>query len=362
MSAEDESDEKEFEATEQKLQEQRRKGEVPKSTDLNTAAAFFGLLVAGMALGWFSLIQIADLGMVLLGQSDRLAPLVSQRATPLVGGMIGTVALGILPLLLIPMLMVIATLLAQRALIFAPEKLKPKASRISIISNAKNKFGRSGLFEFAKSAVKLIIISTVLWLFLIANMELIVGSLYLSPAVAVAEMLSLMLRFLALVFVVKLLIGVVDFFWQRAEHLRRNRMSHKEMRDEMKNSEGDPHAKSERRRRGRQIASNHMLDAVADANVVIVNPTHYAVALKWSPIDRHAPICVAKGVDEIAARIREKAAEAGVPLHSDPVTARALHASVDLGAEIRPEHYAAVAAAIRFADTIRARIRKGRWA
>jgi len=361
MSEEDQSGEKEFEATEQKLAEQRRKGEVPRSTDLNTAAAFFGLLLAAMALGQTSLIRIGEIGTVILDQSDQISTLLTQHARTLLGGLMGNVALAALPLLAVPFLVVWAMLFAQRVVIFAPEKLKPKASRVSVLANAKNKFGRSGLFEFAKSTVKLIIISTVLWVFLMHNLPLILGSLYLTPALATTELLGLVIRFLMLVFVVKLTIGGIDFFWQRAEHLRKNRMSHKDMRDEMKQSEGDPHAKGERRRRGREIASNRMLDAVPDASVVIVNPTHYAVALKWSPHEAGAPVCVAKGVDEIALRIRERAKDAGVPIHSDPVTARALFASIELEQEVQAEHYAAVAAAIRFADTMRAKARKGRW-
>ncbi|MDD7970162.1 EscU/YscU/HrcU family type III secretion system export apparatus switch protein [Roseinatronobacter alkalisoli] len=361
MSEEDQSGEKEFEATEQKLAEQRRKGEVPRSTDLNTAAAFFGLLLAALAAGPFSLTQIGETGTVLLDQSDRISTLLVQHARALLGGLMGNVILAALPLVAIPMLIVWAMLFAQRVVIFAPEKLKPKASRVSVIANAKNKFGRSGLFEFAKSTVKLATISAVLWFFLLHNLPLIIGSLYLTPALATTELLGLVVRFLALVFVVKLVIGGIDFFWQRAEHLRRNRMSHKDMHDEMKQSEGDPHAKGERRRRGREIAGNRMLDAVPDASVVIVNPTHYAVALKWSAQSSGAPVCVAKGVDEIALRIRERAKETGVPIHSDPVTARALYASVDIDAEVQSEHYRAVAAAIRFANTVRAKARKGRW-
>jgi flagellar biosynthetic protein FlhB len=101
-----------------------------------------------------------------------------------------------------------------------------------------------------------------------------------------------------------------------------------------------------------------MLTDVASANVVVVNPTHYAVALKWDRSKGGAPICVAKGVDEIAAKIRERAAEHGVPIHSDPPTARAIHATVEIGQEIRVEQYRAVAAAIRFADAMRKRARR----
>ncbi len=362
MSEDDSSVEKEFEPTETKLAEQRRKGEVPRSTDLNTAATFLGLLIAGSVMGAAGLTELGTLGAVLLGQADRLAPLMTDRVTPPMGGILAKVGLATLPLFALPLVLVIGSVFLQRAFIFAPEKLQPQMSRISLLSNAKQKFGREGLFEFGKSAVKLGIISGLLWLFLMQNLDLILGSMTMTAAIATVEMLNLLLRFMTLVFVVWLVLGAVDYLWQRAEHFRRNRMSHQEMRDELKQSEGDPHAKGERRRRGREIASNRMLDAVADASVIIVNPTHYAVALKWSAKSLGAPVCVAKGVDEIAARIRERAQAAGVPIHSDPVTARALYASVKLDAEVRPEHYAAVAAAIRFAETMRARNEKGRWA
>ena len=138
-------------------------------------------------------------------------------------------------------------------------------------------------------------------------------------------------------------------------------MTHKELRDEQKQAEGDPYMKQERQARGRSIATNRMLDSVPDADVVIVNPTHYAVALQWDRSRPEAPRCVAKGVDQIAWRIRERAEEAGVPIHADAPTARALHAAVDLGEEIAPEHYAPVAAAIRFAEAMRQKARK-RWA
>jgi flagellar biosynthetic protein FlhB len=353
MSEDDQSGEKQFAPTERKLQQQRQKGEIPRSTDLNTAAAFLGLLIAALTTGHFAVAQLGDAGLVLLSQAEQHSALMRENAAPVAGALIGHVARAVLPLLLIPFLLVWAGLFAQRAVVFAPEKLLPKASRINPIANAKNKFGRTGLFEFAKSTVKLVVISAVLWLFVLQNLPFILTSMQLTPALASSELLHLVIRFLALVFVVKLSIGAIDFFWQRAEHLRRNRMSHKDMRDEHKHSEGDPHAKAERGRRGREIASNRMLDAVAEASVVIVNPTHYAVALKWAATDAGAPVCVAKGVDEIAARIRERAQEACIPIHSDPPTARALHATVELDQEIRAEHYGAVAAAIRFAEAMR---------
>jgi flagellar biosynthetic protein FlhB len=135
-------------------------------------------------------------------------------------------------------------------------------------------------------------------------------------------------------------------------------MSRKELMDEYKESEGDPHFKAARRQRAQDIATNRMLADVEGADVVIVNPTHYAVALRWDRGKGGAPVCVAKGVDEIARVIRERAALHGVPVHSDPPAARAIYAAVELGQEIRIEHFRAVAAAIRFADAMRKKARQ----
>ena len=135
-------------------------------------------------------------------------------------------------------------------------------------------------------------------------------------------------------------------------------MTHEEVKEESKQSEGDPYMKAQRQNRGRQIASNRMLLAVAEADVVIANPTHYTVALKWSRSDGSAPVCVAKGVDEIARTIRERAEIANIPVNIDPPTARVLHAVVEVGQEIPAEHYRAVAASIIFADEMRRKARE----
>lgn len=220
-----------------------------------------------------------------------------------------------------------------------------------------NKFGRAGLFEFAKSSAKLTIYSVILGVFLVFQSTAILGTLYYSPAIATAELLRLSLLLMSVVLVVALVLGGIDLVWQRAEHVRKNRMSRKEITDEVKESEGDPTMKQQRRQRGVTLAMNQMLADVPKADVVIVNPTHYAVALKWDRLTGRAPVCVAKGVDLVAGRIRDCAREAGVPVHSDPPTARALHAAIEVGEEIQTEHYKAVAAAIRFAEQIRRKAR-----
>ncbi|MFC3612672.1 flagellar type III secretion system protein FlhB [Lutimaribacter marinistellae] len=356
MSGQDDDTEKSFEPTPQKLQKARDKGEVAKSADLSVVAAYAGLLLALLTIGAGTIETLGTTLMVLIDQADTLGPLfVEGRAAGPVGGLLGRSMAAVLPLFAIPLVMVVLSVLAQRAFVFAPSKLQPKVNRISLVSNAKNKFGRAGLFEFAKSFVKLVIYSICLGAFLWANLSEIVSASAAHPELSVVLMMSLLVRFMFLVIAVALVIGGVDYLWQYGEHMRKNRMSRKEIQDETKEAEGDPHMKQERRQRGQEIAMNQMLADVPGADVVIVNPTHFAVALKWSRAKGAAPVCVAKGVDEIAAAIRTRAQEAGVPLHSDPPTARALHATVEIGQEIAEEHFRPVAAAIRFAEAMRKR-------
>ncbi len=360
MSSQDDDSDKSFDATPQKLQKAREKGEVVKSNDLSAVAAYAGLTVALLVVGRFSAVHLGSVLMVLIEQSPRLSPaLVHGSAAGPLAGILNGVAVSAGALLVVPAVVVLLNLLAQRALVFAPSKLQPKLSRISIPANAKNKFGRGGLFEFSKSFVKLVIYGTCLAVFLKANLSQILSAAASPPEASILLMMNLLFRFLFIVVAVALAIGVIDYLWQYAEHMRKNRMSRKELQDETKDSEGDPHVKQQRRQRAQEIASTQMLADVPKADVVIVNPTHYAVALKWSRNPGTAPACVAKGVDEIAATIRETAIEAGVPIHSDPPTARALHATVEIGQEIPEEFYRPVAAAIRFAEAMRKRAKGG---
>lgn len=355
--SEQDSAEKPHEATPHKLAEARKRGEIPKSADLTATAAVAGLLMLTLLPGGWAPPRIGAIGAGLLERADPLSRQMLGGGTGAMDALMLALIEALAPLFLLPVLAVLAMLFALRGIVFAPQKLQPKASRISVISNAKNKFGSSGLFEFAKSAVKLVIYATVLWLFLADRLPRLLATIQLSAGQAVAEMMRLIVEFLLLVLVIMALVGAVDYLWQHFDHLRRQRMSHQEVRDEHKQAEGDPHMKQARRQRAQEIAANSMLADVAKASVVIVNPTHYAVALQWDRGNLGAPVCLAKGVDEIAARIRERAAEAGVPLHSDPPTARALHATTEIGQEVAPEHYAPVAAAIRFAELMRQQAR-----
>lgn len=355
---EDDSAEKEHEPTQKKLDDARERGEVVRSAELATAAGYGGFLLAALGAGTVALTGFGETGMVMLDQADPLSRSILGGGSAMATGMVVRAILPALPFLLLPGGAVLAVLLAQRAITFSPEKLLPRLSRIDPITNAKQKFGREGLFEFAKSTVKLILVSILLLAFLGSRLPVALGAQAVAPAMAASAMARLIIEFLVMVLAISSAMGGIDFLWQHFEHLRRNRMSRQEVLDELKQSEGDPHMRQQRRQRGQAIATNKMMADVPKADVVIVNPTHYAVALRWNRASRRAPVCLAKGVDEVAARIRAAAATAGVPIHPDPVTARALHAGVEIGQEIRPEHYAPVAAAIRFAEKMRRRARE----
>ena len=345
--------EKPLDPTPRKLEKAREKGEVVKSTDLSTAAAYGGLLLA-LLLAPHTLVWMGSAMMLLLDHPEALAPaLLSSAPAAELRPVARALALSLLPWFLLPALAALLVILAQRSLVVSADKLRPKLSRISLMANARNKFGAQGLFEFAKSFSKLAIYSICMYFFLRARLDGMMASAQTDPMLAVAYLGRLCIEFLLIVLVVAIVIGAIDYAWQWHAHMRKHRMSHKEMKDEHKESEGDPHMKQARRARAQEVASRRMMADVPTADVVMVNPTHYAVALKWSRKPGEAPHCVAKGVDEVANRIRETAIEAGVPIHSDPPATRAIYATTELGEEIAPEQYRAVAAAIRFAERMR---------
>lgn len=358
MAEKNDEAEKSHEPTPHKLREARKKGDIARSADVTTAAAYAGFLLTAVAIGASSVDQVSTSLMVLIDQSTELARLFFDgQSSTAVGGLLGAVALGSIGWFLIPAVCAILGVVALRGLVFAPSKLSPKASRINPIENAKNKFGPSGLFEFAKSFTKLLLYSILLGVFLAYRLSDMAGAVHGDPKIVGALMADVIIDFMFVVVLIALGIGAIDYIWQHFDHLRKNRMSHKEVRDEFKQQEGDPYLKQERRQRGAQIAAEQMMADVPQADVVIVNPTHYAVALKWSRAPGSAPVCVAKGVDHTAHTIRELASEHGVPIHRDPPTARAIHAGTKIGDEIDPAQYRAVAAAIRFAENMRRKAR-----
>lgn len=355
----DDDTEKTHEPTPKKLLDARKKGEIARSADVNAAAAFAGLWLAFLAFGAGGLIQMGSVFMGYMSRADDFsAQLINGPAHLGIGRMLQDLVPPMAAGFVVPLVCVVLAVFAQNAFVFAPTKIAPKLSRLSPLQNAKNKFGLSGLFEFGKSFAKLMIYSLCLGLYLRAHLADFLQAVHQHPGLISAQLARTVVEVLAVIVGVSVALAVVDYLWQRADFLRRNRMSHKDLRDEQKEAEGDPHFKSMRRARAQEIAMSGALTDVPKASVVIVNPTHYAVALQYQMGVHGAPVCLAKGVDAAAQRMREIAIESGVPLRHDPATARALYATVEVGQEIQESHYAAVAAAIRFAEAMRHKARR----
>lgn len=362
MAEQDDGEEKTLDPTPQRLQRARDQGDVPKSQDLSVAAAYLGLLLSLAISAEHIGFNIGAPLVSFLGAPEILAEELLGPGGPALALEFATrIGAAAAPLILVPALFVLLSLLVQRAVVFAPTKIEPKLSRLNPIQNAKQKFGPTGLVEFLKSFTKLFAIAILLVVIFINNHDDVAHLMQLDaralPGLLMNEAMLLLTATLAIVSV----IAAMDVLWQQHQHIQKLKMSHTEMKDEMKNTEGDPKMKSARRQRARDIATNQMLQDVPGATVVVVNPTHYAVALTWDRSPGAAPRCVAKGVDEIAAKIREIAEENDVPIHSDPPTARLLFATLEVGDEILFEHYQAVAVAIRFADSARKTAEKAGW-
>ncbi len=354
MSEEEDGGEKAYEATQQRLDEARKKGDTPNSKDLAALATYVGLLIALFISGAGAMTATGEALASMFAHADTLAPLVLTMGGAGVSLHLSLESvIGLAPLFVLPFLLVLLVIFAQQSMVFALDKIMPKLSRISPIAGAKQKFGVTGTVEFLKATTKLTIISIVLTIYLIDEMDTIVGSARAAPQAAPSHMAEIAFGLLVRITVVVGVIAVADFFWQRFDHARKLRMTYQELKDEHKQSEGDPQTKAQRQRRAQEIATNQMMHDVPKADVIIVNPTHYAVALRWARGAVGAPVLVAKGVDGVALRIRQVAEESGVPIHSDAPTARAIEATVDIGREIDPAHYHAVAAAIRFAEAMR---------
>ncbi len=354
MAEPDEDAEKPFEATPRKLEEARKRGEVPISQDLVTFGVYTGTLIVGTGLGAWSANLAGGSLLPFFAAPEMLADNTFEiNGRFAFGSLMWSFAGALSVWLVLPYAMALISAFAQGALVFAPTKLKPKINRVSPISNARQKYGPDGIFNFVKSASKLIVYSLVLALLFASWLDELLALPTLPVRASIALTAEFCFQLLITSAVAIFGFAIIDYLWQRSQFLRRQRMSLKELKDETKETEGDPHSKQARRQKGYDIATNRMLLEVPEADVVVVNPEHFAVALKWERLPGTAPVCVAKGVDIVASRIREVANENGVPIYRDPPTARALFATVSIAEEVSVEHYRAIAAAIRFADSIR---------
>jgi flagellar biosynthetic protein FlhB len=345
---------KPYEASRRKLEDARRKGEIVRSQDVVSLIALMTFILGVVLLFDVHISKSLNEMTYFLqfSQNEELqsSTYILQRIFNFVIPVIGF-------LFIFPSAIIILGLLGAKQILFTPDKLMPKMNRVSLISNARKKFGLSGLFEFLKTLLKFVCFSVVLVYFWINSFGFFQAAILCSEFSAILNIYSAGLHWLWLTLGLFLVFAVVDALWQFHEHARKNRMSHKEMRDEHKNEEGDETVRQQRRARAEEIATNRMLLDVPKATVVITNPTHYAVALQWDGQSNTVPKCVAKGTDETARRIRELAIQSGVPLHRDPRTARDLYANVKIGVSIDSAHFKAVAVAIGYARRMQKRMK-----
>ncbi|MBY0423295.1 MAG: flagellar type III secretion system protein FlhB [Parvularculaceae bacterium] len=355
------SADKQHAPTQQRIERAREQGDVPYSMEATNAATYAALFLFVVTAGGWSAQQLTtNLGGFFRRPEAIKETLIGARGPDGLVALFSSIAVPVLPLFVALAAAAVVSIVAQRAIVFAPSKLEFKWGRLSPVDNAKQKYGPQGLFEFFKGLLKICAILGII-AFAMRDRVMELPQLAMLPATAFGGIAARETTyFLGLVTVAAAFIAALDFPWRRFSHEHRLRMTHEELKREMKENEGDPHLKYKRRERGQEIARNRMLADVPKANVVVVNPTHYAVALSWDRKKGGAPVCVAKGVDAVAARIREIAAEAGVPIRRDPPTARSIYSLVEIGHEIRREHYAAVAAAIHFADEVRRKMKAKR--
>ena len=341
------SDDKTHDPTDKKLQDARERGDTPMAPEMRHAAMFVAMLVVMGGLGTYTLRSMGTLFVRLWGGADdfRLEP---EGAQAFATGLFEMIATAMLPLMGALFGMALLGGLLQGRPMLAWSRIKPKWSKLNPASGLMRMFGKQSLVEFFKTFAKLCMVAgiagVIAWPYAAGVDQLVGADLYTTGAAASSIVLA-MLRPIAM------LVGALalfDFVWQRRAFMKRMRMSLQEIKDEHKDAEGDPKIKAKIRGMQMQRARNRMMANVPKASVVITNPTHYAIALQYDHGVMSAPVVVAKGVDAIALKIREIAAEHNIPMVENRPLARALYASAELDRPIPVEHYAAVAEVISY--------------
>jgi flagellar biosynthesis protein FlhB len=342
-------------ATPKRRHEARKRGQVAKSPDLNTAI----VLIAGLA-------ALTFLGPnVVSGAAGAMRSAFAQIAHP---GTITTAAglNGLLHLMLSTMLSTVAPIagiclaagvLANVAQVgFKPSftALKPDVKRLNPVSGFRNIFGPRLAFETGKALAKVSVVGAVVAMALVPQFTHLGASIGTPPGALGTLMKSNAMSIAQRAAIVYVLIAIVDVIWQRRRHAKSLRMTKQEVKDESKQTQTPPEVKAAMRRRQIQAARARMMAAVPQADVVVTNPTHFAVALSYDGT-HPAPVLVAKGQDLVALQIRRIAEEHNVPVIPDPPLARSLHKSVELGQMIPAELYAAVAQVLAFVYRMAAR-------
>ncbi len=341
------SEDKTEEATPRKLSQAREKGDVPKSQDVSQLATLVGGVAVLMSMGGFFAQRLMNDLLPFVAHPNEF-PMdeagvmeVSLQAVRAALPMIATVTM-------VAALAGACSHLFQSGFMFTPDKLKPDFKKLNPLSAFKRIYGPDGLVQFAKTFVKLVATAIVAWVTVRPHIPELQNLAWLGPSAMMPLAIKLLKSLIWAVLILLVATAAFDWFFQRIRFAQRMRMSKEEVKEEHKQTDGDPHVKARQRQIRMQQSRRRMMQNVPKATVVVMNPTHYAVALRYEPGETAAPICVAKGVDELALKIRGVAEEHGVTVVEDPPLARSLYASVEVDDEIPPEQFEAVAKIISF--------------
>lgn len=356
--AEDNQDDsqKTEEPTQRRLEQAREKGQVAKSQEVThwfmilAAALLIGVFgktfTEGVATSLYKLIEQAH--SIRVDGSGALRSILMETFTQL--------GLAILLPVAVVLLAAFTAGFIQNGLVFSTESITPKLSKLSLVKGLKRLFSNRSLVEFVKGILKITIVAAVIMLLLWPEREVIFAVTSMDAAQFMGVLQALAVRVLIGVLSIMTLIAAVDFLYQKQQHTKELRMSKQDLKDEFKQSEGDPMVKARLRQIRTERARRRMMAAVPDADVVVTNPTHYAVALKYDHDTMDTPVLLAKGIDAIAFRIREVAEEHDIPVVENPPVARALYDNVDLDQPIPPEHYKAVAEIIGYVMRLKGKL------
>lgn len=351
------SEDKSFAPTAKRLEDARRKGEVAVAGEMRHALMLLGLYGAALFAAPLLLTQLAGLARWWWEHAGE-ARIEVDGAHSLATLLLRQLAGLLLPVFGLMLLAAIAIGFVQGRPTLSWSRVKPQWSKLNPAAGLKRQFGPRGLVEFGKTLLKCIGILAVCAIVLRPHLPAIDSSVGMDPLAVLQTAGGLVLVMVKAVLLLVGALALADFVYQHRSFLKRMRMSLQELRDEHKESDGDPAVKARQRQVGAERARQRMMAAVPGASVVITNPTHYAVALRYDHGAMRAPVVVAKGTDLVALRIREIAGEHQVPIVESPPLARALYASAEVERPIPIEHYAAVAEIISYILGL-ARARRG---
>jgi flagellar biosynthetic protein FlhB len=345
MSDEEGGGERTEDPTQKRLDDAHERGDVAKSQEVNTWFMIAGAtLVMSTFSGSIGGIQVPLRNLIANSWEIRTdGPGLMKLAEHLEYALFA--ALGV-PLLML-MIAAVAGNMLQHRFVWSGESLKPDFSKLSPMAGFKRVFGKQALANFGKGLFKLIALGAVMTSLLWPERHRVEAMLRMDPSAMMGAIVSLTMQLLGAVVAMLAVVAIADYFFQYRTWYDRHKMSLQEMKDEFKQSEGDPHIKGRLRQLRHARMKKRMMAAVPKASVIITNPTHYSIALSYER-GMAAPICVAKGVDLLAFKIREIANEHNIPIVENVPLARALYATVDVDDEIPVEHYHAVAEIIGY--------------